>query len=80
MRAAQAMNFNPASVFLNVRAYTTELDCAMLLGRAERGIGAMFKPEQIARLKRFMALGETAACITREVASRMGRVLCNCVG
>jgi hypothetical protein len=60
MRAAQAMNFNPASVFLNVRAYTTELDCAMLLGRAERGIGAMFKPEQIARLKRFMALGETA--------------------
>lgn len=60
MRAAQAMNFNPASVFLNVRAYTTELDCAMLLGRAERGSGAMFKPEQIARLRRFMALGEIA--------------------
>ena len=60
MHAAQAMNFNPASVFLNVRAYTTELDCAMLLGRAERGIGTMFKPEQIARLKRFMALGEAA--------------------
>ena len=60
MRAANGMNFNPAWVFLNVRAYTTELDCAMLLGRAERGIGAMFKPEQIARLKRFMALGEIA--------------------
>jgi len=60
MRAAQAMNFNPASVFLNVRAYTTELDCAMLLGRAERGIGAIFEPEQIAKLKRFMALGEAA--------------------
>ena len=32
----------------------------MLLGCAERGIGATFEPEQIARLKRFMALGEAA--------------------
>jgi|GEM_PF-1158523 hypothetical protein len=58
MRAANGMNFNPAWVFLNVRAYTSEFDCAMLLGCAERGIGATFEPEQIARLKRFMALGE----------------------
>lgn len=60
MRAANEMNFNPARVFLNVRAYTSEFDCAMALGCAERGVGAMFKPEQIARLKRFMALGEAA--------------------
>ncbi|MFZ5681571.1 MAG: hypothetical protein ACOY91_17625 [Pseudomonadota bacterium] len=59
MRAANGMNFNPAWVFLNMRAYTTELDFAMQLGCAERRIGAMFKPEQIARLKQFMALGET---------------------
>ena len=83
MRAANGMNFNPAWVFLNVRAYTSEFDCAMLLGCAERGIGATFEPEQIARLKRFMALGEAtgerananaevqAARVLREQALRL---------
>jgi hypothetical protein len=61
MRAAWSMDFNPAWVFLNkVFAYKTAFDCAMLLGRAERRIGAMLEPKHIARLKRFMALADAA--------------------
>lgn len=58
IRAACAMDLNPAPVFLNVRTYELELECAMLLGRAERGIGVMLTADRIRRLKRFMALAE----------------------
>lgn len=60
MRAASEMDFNPAWVFLNVKFYATELECAALLGRSERGIGAMLKPTHIARLRRFMVLADAA--------------------
>jgi hypothetical protein len=60
MRAAWSMDFNPAWVYLNVNAYIKELDCALLLGRSERGVGAMLEPTHIARLKRFMALADAA--------------------
>jgi hypothetical protein len=54
MAAAASMDVNPSWVFTNVLFYKRELDCAMLLGRVERGIGVMLKSEQIKQLKRFM--------------------------
>lgn len=53
--AAASMDVNPSWVFTNVLFYKRELDCAMLLGRVERGVGAMLGPQHIVRLKRFMA-------------------------
>jgi len=60
MCAAHSMNFNPAWVYLNIFAYKEELDCAMLLGRAVRGVGAMLEPPRIARLRAFMAMADAA--------------------
>lgn len=54
MAAAASMDVNPSWVFTNVLFYKRELDCAMLLGRAERGVGVMLRSKQIKRLKRFM--------------------------
>lgn len=55
MRAASAMDLNPSWIYANVLFYKTELDCAMLLGRVERGVGVMLRPKHIKRLKRFIA-------------------------
>lgn len=55
MRAAATMDLNPSSVYANVLFYKTELECGTLVGRAERGVGVMLKPEHIKALGRFMA-------------------------
>jgi hypothetical protein len=55
MRVAAAMDLNPSSVYANLLFYKTELDCAMLLGRAERGIGAMLGPKHVKRLRLSLA-------------------------
>lgn len=60
MQAASAMDLNPSSVYANVLVYKTELDCAMLLGRVQRGVGAMLGPEHIKALKRFVAQADEA--------------------
>lgn len=60
MRAASAMDLNPSQVYLNFLFYKTELDCAKLLGRVERGVGIMLGPNHIKRLKRFMAQADEA--------------------
>lgn len=60
MRAAWSMDLNPASIYLTADGYKAELECAMLLGRIERGVGAMLEPTHIARLRRFMARADTA--------------------
>lgn len=60
MRAASAMDLNPSSVFANVLFYKAELDCAMLLGRVERGVGVMLGPKHVKALKRFMVQADEA--------------------
>jgi hypothetical protein len=60
MQAAAAMDINPSQVYANVLFYKTELDCAMLLGRLERGVGVMLGPKHIKRLNRFMAQADAA--------------------
>lgn len=55
VQVAATMDFNPAWVFGNVVVCKGELECAMLLGRAERGEGAMLQADHIERLKRWMA-------------------------
>lgn len=60
IRAAAAMDLNPSWVYVNVLFYKTELDCAMCLGRAARGIGAMLGPKHISRLKLSMAEADGA--------------------
>ncbi|MCX7321288.1 MAG: hypothetical protein NT113_18005 [Hyphomicrobiales bacterium] len=60
MQAASAMDLNPSSVYANVLFYKTALDCAMLLGRVERGVGAMLGPDHIKALKRFLAQADEA--------------------
>lgn len=55
MRAAATMDLNPSSVYANVLFYKTELECGTLVGRAERGVGVMLKPEHIKALGRFIA-------------------------
>lgn len=60
MRAASAMDLNPSSVFTNVLFYKAELDCAMLLGRVERGVGVMLGAKHIKRLNRLMAQTDDA--------------------
>jgi hypothetical protein len=60
MSAAATMDINPAWVFSNVLFYKCELDCAMQLGRAERGVSAILGPEHSKRLKRFMAQADEA--------------------
>lgn len=60
LRAAAVMDFNPAWVFLNDDVYMQTFDCAMKLGRAERGIGAMLEPAQIDGLKHCLAFGDEA--------------------
>jgi hypothetical protein len=54
MAVAASMDVNPSWVFTNVLFYKRELECAMLLGRVERGVGTWFGPKHIKRLKRFM--------------------------
>jgi hypothetical protein len=80
MQVAAAMDFNPSWVFANVLAYECELDCAMLLGRSERGVGAMLQRNHIVRLKRFMTRadevgGHDAATDTEVEAARHVRDL-----
>lgn len=60
MQAASAMDLNPSQVYLNFLFYKTELDCAKLLGRVERGVGVMLGSRHIKRLKRFMAQADEA--------------------
>ena len=60
MAAAASMDVNPSWVFTNVLFYKPELDCAMLLGRVERGVGATLRHKHIVRLKRFMAQADEA--------------------
>ena len=60
LRAAAAMDFNPAWVFLNDDVYMETFDCAMKLGRAERGIGAMLGPAEIEGLRHCLELGDPA--------------------
>lgn len=58
MHAAALMDFNPSSVFANVGVYKSEFECAMLLGRAKRGLDAMLRSDHIIRLERFLARAE----------------------
>lgn len=67
LRAAAAMDFNPAWVFLNDDVYMQTFDCAMKLGRAERGIGAMLEPAQIDGLKHCLALGDEVGVADGEI-------------
>ncbi|MEW6395659.1 MAG: hypothetical protein AB1582_14070 [Pseudomonadota bacterium] len=60
MRAAAAMAINPSGIYANVLFYKSELDCAMLLGRVERGVGVMFGSNHIKALKRFMTQADEA--------------------
>lgn len=60
MRAAAAMDLNPSGIYANVLFYKSELDCAMLLGRVERGVGVMFGSKHIKALKRFMTQADEA--------------------
>jgi hypothetical protein len=60
MVAAASMDCNPAIVFFNVAGQATELACAMLLGRVERGIGAWFDPMHIDKLHAFMKKADAA--------------------
>ncbi|MEY9136524.1 hypothetical protein ACVIWV_006958 [Bradyrhizobium diazoefficiens] len=60
MRAAAAMDINPSGIYANVLFYKSELDCAMLLGRVERGVGVMFGSNHIKALKRFMTQADEA--------------------
>jgi hypothetical protein len=60
MRAASSMDLNPEWIYTTSSAYKTELDCAMLLGRVERGVGAMLEPTGIARLRAFMVKADAA--------------------
>ncbi|MCK1597952.1 hypothetical protein [Bradyrhizobium sp. 164] len=66
MLAAAAMDLNPSSIYANVIFYKSELDCAMLLGRVERGVGVMFEPKHIKRLKRFMSLADASDGVDAE--------------
>lgn len=60
MLVATAMDLNPSSIYANVLFYKSELDCAMLLGRVERGVGATLGPKHIKRLNRLMAQADEA--------------------
>ncbi|MCW5691000.1 MAG: hypothetical protein KIT48_01405 [Pseudolabrys sp.] len=68
LRAAAAMDFNPAWVFLNDDIYMQTFGCAMRLGRAERGIGAMLEPAQIDGLKHCLALGDEAGATDGQIS------------
>lgn len=56
--AAAATGFNPAVVFLNAVFLKSALDCAVRLGRAERGHYVMLEPADIERLAACMALAD----------------------
>jgi hypothetical protein len=80
MRAVIAMDFNPAWVFGNVRAYSGEFECAMLLARLKRGADITLEPEHVHRLKHFMEIAAVddhdeserqAALILRDLALRL---------
>jgi hypothetical protein len=60
MRVASSMDLNPAWIYTTSSAYKPEFHCAMLLGRVERGVGAMLEPDHIARLRAFMAKADAA--------------------
>jgi hypothetical protein len=60
MQAAAAMDINPSAVYANVLFFKRELDCAMYLGRVERGVGALFEPTHIKALRRCMAQADEA--------------------
>lgn len=60
MQVAAAMDINPSAVYANVLLFKRELDCAMYLGRVERGVGALFEPTHIKALKRSMAQADEA--------------------
>jgi len=51
MAAAIEMDINPARFFANVAAYTADLACGTLLGRAARGHEVWFKPIHCSRLQ-----------------------------
>lgn len=68
LRAAAAMDFNPAWVFLNDDIYMQTFGCAMRLGRAERGIGAMLEPAQIDGLNHCLALGDEAGATDGQIS------------
>lgn len=67
LRAAAAMDFNPAWVFLNHDVYMQTFDCAMKLGRAERGIGAMLEPAEIEGLRYCLELGDPAGAADGQI-------------
>lgn len=80
MRAAGAMDFNPSWVYGNVRAYSLEFECAMLLARLARGHDITLEPEHVRRLKQFMEIAalddhdnteRQAALILRDLALRL---------
>lgn len=60
MQAAATMDINPSAVYANVLLFKRELDCAMYLGRVERGVGALFEPTHIKALRRCMAQADEA--------------------
>lgn len=60
MPAAAAMDLNPSSAYANFLFYKSELDCAMLLGRVERGFGVMLGSKHIKALKRFRTQADEA--------------------
>jgi hypothetical protein len=60
MKAAVAMDFNPALVFANVTSFGTEFSCGMLLGRVSRGNKVLFEPKHLERLQRLMVQADAA--------------------
>lgn len=76
LRAAAAMDFNPAWVFLNDDVYMATFDCAMKLGRAERGIGAMLEPAQIEGLWHCLELGDAAGAADGQIGPWAEMVEC----
>lgn len=60
MKAAVAMDFNPALVFANVTSFATEFACGMRLGRVLRGNKVLFEPKHLERLQRFIAQAASA--------------------
>lgn len=60
MKAAVAMDFNPALVFANVTSFATEFACGMLLGRVLRGNETLFEPKHLERLHSLIARASDA--------------------
>jgi hypothetical protein len=60
MKAAVAMDFNPALVFANVTSFATEFACGVLLRRVLRGNKVLFEPKHLERLERLMVQAASA--------------------